>query len=123
MSVYAQLYKVKAGHYPKRAVLYFLNELKEKAGMPPITTRPVPAVHVVDFFRSGIQPDGTPTLVKQGLDAFDLTAADIITCKSTGMWAAPTGTDLPDDKTCDICDIRWNCPAHSPGKYPVRMPV
>lgn len=28
MSVYAELYKVKTGYYPKRAVLYFLNELK-----------------------------------------------------------------------------------------------
>ena len=123
MSVYAQLYKVKTGHYPKRAVLYFLNELKEKSGMPPITTRPVPAVHTVDFFRAGLEHDGTPTLVKQGLDAFDLTANDIITCRSTRVWNAPSGADLPDDKTCDICDIRWNCPSHPVGKYTVRMPV
>jgi hypothetical protein len=123
MSVYAQLYKAKAGHYPKRAILYFLNELKEKSGMPPITQRPVPAVHVVDFMRSGIEADGTPTLVRQGLDAFDITAADIITCNSTRMWAAPTGSDVPDDKTCDICDIRWNCSSHPPSKYKVRMPI
>lgn len=123
MSVYAQLYKVKAGHYPKRAVLYFLNELKERAGMPPITTRPMSAVHVVDFFRAGLESDGTPTLVKQGLDAFDLTATDIVSCKATRIWNAPTGGDVPEDKTCDICDIRWNCPSHPVGKYPVRLPV
>ncbi len=122
MSVYAELYKVKAGRYPVRAVLYFLNELKTKAGDPPIIKRPKPAVHTVDFMRDGAEADGTPTLVKQGLDAFDLTAADIIACKSTRRWDAPTGIDVPDEKTCDICDIRWNCAAHV-GKYRVRLPI
>ena len=112
MYVYAELYKVKAGRYPVRAVLYFLNELKTKTRDPPITKRPIPAVHVVDFMRAGVEADGTPTLVKQGLSAFDLTAADIIACKHTRRWDAPMGTDVPDEKTCDICDIRWNCSAH-----------
>jgi hypothetical protein len=123
MSVYAELYKVKAGRYPVRAVLYFLNELKTKSSDPPVTKRPVRAIHVVDFMRAGVEPDGTPTLVKQGLDAFDLTAANIIVCKRVRRWDAPTGTDVPDEKTCDICDIRWNCSAHPFGKYKVRMPV
>jgi DNA helicase II / ATP-dependent DNA helicase PcrA len=123
MSVYAELYKVKAGRYPVRAVLYFLNELKTESGDPPITRRPVPAVHLVDFMRDGVEADGTPTLVKQGLGAFDVTAADIIACKTTRQWDAPTGPDVPDEKTCDICDIRWNCTAHQSGKYKVRMPL
>lgn len=123
MSVYAELYKVKAGRYPVRAVLYCLNELKTKPSDPPITRRPIPAVHVVDFMRAGVEADGTPTLVKQGLDAFDLTAANIIACKHARRWDAPTGTDVPDEKTCDICDIRWNCSAHPSGKYKVRMPI
>ncbi len=121
MSVYAELYKVKSGRYPIRAVLYFLNELKTKPGDPAITKRPVPAVHMVDFMRDGLQPDGTPTLVKQGLDAFDLTAADIILSKQSRVWSPPTAA--PGDKTCDICDIRWNCSAHPRGKYKVRMPL
>ena len=123
MSVYAELYKVKAGRYPVRAVLCFLNELKTKPGDPPIARRPIPAVHVVDFMRDGVEADGTPTLVKQGLAVFDLTATDIIACKHTRLWDAPTGTDVPDEKTCDICDIRWNCGAHPSGKYKVRMPL
>jgi hypothetical protein len=123
MSVYAELYKVKAGHYPQRAVLYFLNELKPRPRQPSITTRPASAVHVVDFLRAGTESDGTPTLVKQGLAAFDITASDIANCKQTHAWPAPSGADVPDDKTCDICDIRWNCPAHPTGKYPMRMPV
>jgi hypothetical protein len=123
MSVYAELYKVKAGKYPARAVLYFLNELKTKPGDPPINARPMRAVHVVDFKRAGIEPDGTPTLVKQGLDAFDLTAADISACKAAQQWDAPTPGDLPDEKTCDICDIRWSCKVHPAGKYKARMPI
>ena len=123
MSVYAQLYRVKTGHYPRRAVLYFLNELKQKAGQPPIAVRPKPAVHVVEFMRLGVESDGTPTLVQQALAAFDITAADIVACKNAQSWPAPTGTALPDDKTCDICDIRWNCPSHPAGKFPLRTPV
>lgn len=121
MSVYAQLYRVKTGHYPRRAVLYFLNELKPKPGQPAITVRPLPAVHVVDFMRAGTEADGTPTLVQQALNAFDLTAAHIVTCKQAQSWPAPAA--MADDKTCDICDIRWNCPTHPAGKYPMRMPV
>lgn len=122
MSVYAELYRAKAGRYPARAVLYFLNELKTRASDPPITQRPRRAVHVVDFMRAGREPDGTPTLVKQGLDAFDLTAADIMTCRTTQRWDAPAPADVPDEKTCDICDIRWNCAARDK-KYPLRLPI
>lgn len=120
MSVYAELYKVRSGKYPSRAVLYFLNELKTKPGHPSITIRPVPAVHIVDFRRDGLETDGTPTLVKEGLDAFDLTAADIMACKQSHQWDAPIGMGIPDDKTCDICDIRWNCPSRA---YTVRLPI
>lgn len=73
--------------------------------------------------RAGKEPDGTPTLVKEGLDNFDQTAAEIIACKLAQSWPAPTSSVNPDDKTCDICDIRWNCPARK-SKYPnVRTPV
>jgi PD-(D/E)XK nuclease superfamily protein len=122
MSVYAELYKAKSGHHPAKAILYFLNELKVKRGDPPIRKRPLRAMHVVDFTRKGVEANGTPTLVKQGLDAFDVTAAEILTCKAAQRWDAPSGTNIPDDKTCDICDIRWNCPAR-PGKYQLRMPI
>lgn len=123
MSVYAELYKVKAGCYPVRAILYFLNELKIKPGEPPIVIRPVPAVHEVDFMRDGIEKDGTPTLVKKGLDAFDISANEIIKCISTHIWNTPSGSSVPDEKSCDICDIRWNCNAHPRSKYKVRMPT
>lgn len=123
MSVYAELFKAKSGHYPLRAVLYFLNELKEGQGSPPITRRPTRAIHVVNFMRDGVESDGTPTLVHQGLAHFDVTAADILGCRQTRDWPAPTGADVPDDKTCDICDIRWNCPSHPATKYKTRNPA
>ncbi len=123
MSVYAELFRVKSGRYPGRAVLYFLNELRSDEGAPPITSRPPPAIWEVDFMRDGTEPDGTPTLVKRGLEAFDLTAADIIGRRGTKVWDTPTGGDVPDARTCDICDIRWNCSAHPQGKYKRRLPI
>lgn len=123
MSVYAELFKVKSGSYPARAILYFLNELRSEEGAPPITARPSPAIREVDFMRDGVEPDGTPTLVKRGLEAFDLTAADIARRRSTKVWETPQGIDIPDERTCDICDIRWNCTAHAQDKYRVRLPL
>lgn len=111
MCVYAELYRVKAGSYPTRAILYFLNELRVRAGDPPITTRPVRAVYQVNF---------TPQLIQQALQQFDQTAQQIIGCRASQQWAAPATP--PDVGTCDICDIRWNCPA-MPGNYPLRVPV
>lgn len=122
MSVYAELYRVKSGRYPVRAILYFVNELYRKEDEPPLTGRPLRAVHVVDFMREGVDPDGTPRLVRQGLSAFDITVGDILACRNAQRWDAPTGQDALDEKTCDICDIRWNCPAVI-GKYPLRMPI
>lgn len=122
MSVYAELYRAKTGGYPARAVLYFLNELKVREGDPPITLRPMRAAHVVDFLRDGVDPDGTPTLVRQGLQAFDVTVQDILACRAVRQWDAPAAPDVPDDKTCDICDIRWNCPSVA-GTYPLRLPI
>lgn len=111
MCVYAELYRVKAGIYPTRAILYFLNELRVRSGDPPITTRPIRAVYQVNF---------TTQLIQQALQQFDQTAQQIIACKATQQWAAPTTP--PDTGTCDICDIRWNCPSVVQ-QYPLRLPV
>ncbi len=122
MSVYAHLYRVKSGDYPTHAVLYFLNELKTPAGAPQRTARPLRAVHTVDFMSAGVQPDGTPTLIHQALQAFSQTARDIITCKANRHWPAPTGSEVPDQQSCTICDIRWNCPSRQ-GQFPERYPL
>lgn len=123
MSVYAELYKAKSGRYPTNAILYFLNELRVRKGDSQIKKRPARAMHIVDFKRKGFELDGTPTLVKEGLDAFDITVVNILTCKAAQLWDAPSGDNLPDEKTCDICDIRWNCAAHPKVKYQLRLPI
>lgn len=122
MSVYAELYNAKSGHYPARAVLYFLNELKTDPTQPPMSARPLRAVYVVDFMRDGVDTDGTPTLVRQGLNQFDLTVQQILACRTLQTWDAPAVSDVPDDKTCEICDIRWNCPSVA-GRFPLRTPI
>jgi putative RecB family exonuclease len=111
MCVYAELYRVKAGRYPARAILYFLNELRVRAGDAPITTRPIRAVYQVVF---------TPQLIQQALQQFDQTAQEIIACKTAQQWPAPATP--PDLGTCDICDIRWNC-SGTAQQYLLRLPV
>jgi hypothetical protein len=109
MCVYAELYRVKTGVYPARAILYFLNELDSKPPAPPVTSRPPRAVYEVNF---------TPTLIREAMDAFNLTAQDIITCKNTQQWPLPANT--PPTETCNACDIRWSCSAVT---YTQRFPI
>jgi len=108
MCVYAELYRARAGTYPARAILYFLNELDLN---PAPSSRPLRAVYEVQF---------TAPAVQQALSAFDLTAQAIIGCRATSTWPLPAST--PGKETCDICDIRWNCPRPTP-PYQVRMPI
>lgn len=108
MTVYAELYKRKHGVYPKQAVLYFLNELDVE---PVPTTTPLRARHVVTF---------DPQQVKKALEEFDSTAKEIISCQQNGAWPDPV--DRPDEATCDICDIRWNCKVPATA-YKLRLPI
>ena len=108
MCVYAELYRVQSGTYPARAILYFLNELDLR---PEPTDRPLRAVYEVQFTAAGIQ---------QALTQFDVTAQSIITCRANNTWPVPPAA--PGKETCDICDIRWNCPVPST-RYQVRMPI
>lgn len=108
MCVYAELYRVRAGAYPARAILYFLNELDLD---PEPTLRPLRAVHEVTFSAAGVQ---------QALAEFDITAQAIIGCRSNSTWPLPSAA--PGKETCDICDIRWNCPSPAT-HYQVRLPI
>ena len=107
MCVYAELYRVREGVYPAKAVLYFLNELDQEG----IARRPLRAVCEVTF---------SEELVRQALHEFDVTAEAIIACKASAVWNVPA--DRPLVETCNICDIRWNCP-HPDVSYPPRMPI
>lgn len=108
MCVYAELYRVRSGVYPARAILYFLNEFMSN---PRPTSRPRQALYVVNFNASMIQA---------ALAAFDISAHDIMRCRAQSRWPLP-GMQ-PDKETCDICDIRWNCPVPPAGMYPPRNP-
>ena len=111
MCVYAELYRSRTGSYPATAILYFLNELYTAPNEPPLTRRPRRAVYEVNF---------TPQLIQQALQQFDTTAQEIIQCKNAQQWAV--AGNPPDLGTCNICDIRWNCPARQ-GTYLLRYPL
>jgi len=108
MAVYAELFKQKAGCYPKQAVLYFLNEL---SGDPPPTSRPLRAAYVVQF---------DPASVARALKEFDKTADEIMACQQKDQWPDPKTP--PDKETCDICDLRWNCKVPKT-PYKDRLPI
>lgn len=109
MLVYAELYRERNGSYPSRAILYFLGELDEaeSTGM-----RPPNALVDVPLNSQRIQV---------ALETFGTTVQEIEECRATGQWPAPQPGQEPDVKTCDICDIRWNCPAVG-HRYPMRYP-
>lgn len=108
MCVYAELYRVRSGVYPSKAVLYFLNELDQQ---PEPATRPLRAVYEVTF---------SDQMIKDALKEFNLTAQQIIACQASRSWPAPAHD--PGKETCDICDIRWNCPAKR-AQYKLRLPI
>jgi hypothetical protein len=108
MCVYAELYRVRSGTYPARAILYFLNELDLE---PEPTTRPLRAVYEVPF---------TDAVVQLALRQFDATAHAIIACRASSTWPLPG--IAPAKETCDICDIRWNCGCPSM-PYQLRAPI
>lgn len=108
MCVYAQLYKDKCGHYPKKALLYFLNELKTSSGAPAPTTRPLRAVLEVHF---------TPQKIQDAINEFDKTAKDIMGCRKSQNWPVPKAKVA--EATCTICDLRWSCPKVT-GRFALR---
>ncbi len=108
MCVYAELYRVKTGVFPSRAILYFINELDAD---PPITSRPSRAVYEVNF---------TELRINQAIESFHQTALQIIRCKNNHSWPNPDPS--PREETCTICDVRWGCPA-SAVRYNLRYPI
>ncbi|MBO8172416.1 MAG: PD-(D/E)XK nuclease family protein [Bacillaceae bacterium] len=96
MQVYAELYRRKKGKPPKKAVLYFLNELDHVES----NYRPQNAIMEVEL---------NPSEVEVAMSNFDKTVGEIESCRDNNTWSYPE-TD-PSEKTCDACDLRWNCQA------------
>jgi len=97
MQVYAELYKRNTGITPKRAILYFLNEL---SGPIEPQKRPVNAALEVEIDNK---------TVDEAMDDFNKTVSQIEQSRSSNIWAKPT--QAPPTKTCNECDFRWNCEA------------
>jgi putative RecB family exonuclease len=95
MLVYADLYRLRTGVFPARAVLYFLNELDD---VLPTALRPDAVLHYVDI---------TEDRVREAIDRFDTSARTIMQCQNTGVWPDPE--HLPDNETCSVCDVRYGC--------------
>lgn len=99
MQVYADLYRQKTGQAPTKAVLYFLNEL---SGEHAPQVRPVNALLEVSL---------NSVEVQQALQAFGQTVQQIEGCRATRNWPDPL--EAPAERTCNACDLRWNCNAAS----------
>ena len=109
MLVYAELYRERNGVYPEKAILYFLGALD---AVESSSTRPSNALIEISLNEQRIQ---------RALQDFTNTVKKIEDCRRKEDWPAPDEGLEPDKNTCNICDIRWNCPARK-GEYQMRYP-
>jgi putative RecB family exonuclease len=108
MLAYAHLYYLREGKYPLKCVLYFLNELNTD---PEPTSRPTQAIYEIDI-RNPIFKDAIDKTLKD----FSEVVEKIEKYKEIDEWKVIV---KPDKKTCDICNLRWDC---NKVKYPMRYP-
>ena len=111
MLAYANLYRLKTGNFPLKGKLYFLNHLD---GHEEPRMTPPQAVYEIDF--------RNPLYVRnidKAMESFSSTVEEIQNCTSNDRWEAPE--EIPDSETCDICDLRWDCPT-TIGRYAMRYP-
>lgn len=106
MRVYARLYQLKHGVLPKRALLYFLNELDdEKISVEERRKRAVMEVPL------------SPSEIDRAMKVFQKTVKDIEEARAKDQWK-PARTFFDD---CVDCDFRWDCPT-ARAKIPPRFP-
>ena len=97
MRVYAKLYELKHGVLPRKAILYFLNELD---GSVCPSKRPVNAIVEVSI---------TPSEIEQAVDEFAMTVEEIEKARLNREWE-PAKPGSISEQDCNICDLRWDCP-------------
>ena len=97
MRVYAHLYELKHGVLPRRAVLYFLNELD---GETCPSQRPVNALLEVSL---------EPHEIETAIAEFTNTVHQIEQSRRSNQWE-PAAAGQISDQDCAICDLRWDCP-------------
>ncbi|MEQ9623005.1 PD-(D/E)XK nuclease family protein [Coleofasciculus chthonoplastes] len=103
MRVYAKLYELKHGVLPRKAILYFLNELD---GSTCPSKRPVNALMEVSL---------APNDIDDAVSEFANTVAQIEEARLTDRWDAAQPGSI-SEKDCQICDLRWNCLTPNGGK-------
>jgi putative RecB family exonuclease len=91
--VYGYLFKERNGFYPKRAVLFFLNEL--------LFSPKEECLIVVDFSEKEVQERA-----ESYLEELKRIVSEIEKSKESNQWALP---QEPDINTCKQCDFRWDC--------------
>jgi len=111
MLVYSALYRMKYGVLPKKAVLYFMNELDRDD----LKSTPKDAIWEIGL---------TSAEIDMALKEFDRTAREIIACNESQVWEPPPSDHIPED-TCTACDIRWSCSSFTKarGRVPMKLEV
>ncbi|WP_292370634.1 PD-(D/E)XK nuclease family protein [Methanoregula sp. UBA64] len=114
--VYAQLYRERTGYYPKKGILYFLNDLMDATETPhspeQILMLRNQATYVVDFTN-----EAELDQIHHAMTEFESVVQQIENCKQVDCWDPPQSH--PDRDTCDTCDMRWDCPHGPPDlRYP-----
>ena len=110
MRVYAQLYRLKTGKFPRVGRLYFMNELM---GDSPDNAKRERAILSIDF-----TDPAELKKISNAMEMFDETVKQIVLCCESDRWDPPT--EIHDNETCDGCDLRWNC--KSVKSYKARYP-
>ncbi len=103
MRVYAYLYQRKHGVLPKKAVLYFLNELD--GPMCP-SKRPVNALIEVSIL---------PDEIEVAIEEFTKTVDQIENSRVQDKWE-PALPGYISEQDCKNCDLRWDCKTPNGGK-------
>jgi hypothetical protein len=99
MQVYSELYRLRNGKSPTRAVIYFVGEFGLK---PTPNSRPPRAMLDVNLSSAKSQV---------ALGEFDKTVDDIRNARTSNKWLPPAGgSKWAGKETCDLCDVRWSCP-------------
>lgn len=103
MRVYARLYRLKHGVMPRRAVLYFLNELD---GPTAPSVRPVNAVMEVSL---------DPEEVEEAVSVFNATVQGIERARLQNQWLAAKPGEI-SEQDCAVCDFQWDCATPNNGQ-------
>lgn len=103
MRVYAYLYQRKHGVLPRKAVLYFLNEL-DGPNCP--SKRPVNALMEVSI---------EPNEIEVAIDEFTNTVTQIERSRLTDKWEAAAPGSI-SEQDCKNCDLRWDCKTPNSGQ-------